>query len=43
MMKRTDQRIVNVSNPTPFAVLGKNLQTTDRLTPEDGHAPNVYG
>ena len=41
-MKRTDQRIVNVSYPTPFAVWGKDLQTTDGLAPENGHAASVW-
>ena len=41
-MKRTDQRIVNVSYPTPFSVWGKDLQTTDGLAPENCHAANVW-
>ena len=34
-MKSTDQSIVNVSYPTPFAVWGKDLQNTDGLAPEN--------
>jgi hypothetical protein len=42
VIKGTDQSIVNVSYPTPFAVRGKDLQTTDGLAPENGHAANVW-
>ena len=41
-MKKTDQCIVHVSYPTPFAVWGKDLQTTDGLAPEDGYAAKVW-
>ena len=41
VVKRTHHRIVNVSDPTPFAIRGQNLQTTDGLAPEDCHTPNV--
>lgn len=41
-MERTHQRIVNVSDPTPFAIGGEDLQTTDGLAPENSHAPDVY-
>ena len=41
-MKKTDQCVVHVSYPTPFAVWGKDLQTTDGLAPEDGYAAKVW-
>lgn len=41
-MKRTDQRIFDVSDPTPFAVWGEDLQATDGLAPENGHAADVW-
>ena len=41
VMNRTHHRIVNVPDPTPFAVRRLDLQATDRLTPEDRHSANI--
>ena len=39
--KRTDQRVVNVSYPTPFAVWGKDLETPDGLAPKNSQAASI--
>ena len=41
-MQRTNEGIVHVSNPTPHAVWGKDLETSDGLTPKNGDTAKVW-